>query len=505
MPKPSKQQARRARALTESLYGSSNRAACGLVESLETRLFLSASNALDEIDFGNLASEAAHHFDPGIKAAQLPVLGTGSVDASAALAYRDPTTGSAMTFTLGVDPNRRDYFTVKLWGNDPDQTINLDDTSGDVLQSLEQSGGPVIYPNRFYYYTVAIPISMTQGQTSVQLELSVSAPGKPIYSVYSGTSPEFVPSSTSATGTSPTVTGQATLSTLTDTKAMNILLANRETIYNSGGYYSTIVGRQALVLGSENANGTYSWTQPSAAPEEVTGLDMFTNLASWMAANPNATEAQWDAQIGDSKAGAGYTAFPDELMSVLTSTYLLPVLTDPSSGSVLYAAPNYHNPQLIARIVAAMDGSSYLQDSDGGFTAQGGGWTGLTTTSARQGTTWGGGPLEGVDAQTLGWSIIQLLNDATAGPLFQTYLGETYDANLTGARSCGLPRTRRCCITTSSTSHGRQGVRNRRTVLRRSTITPPILPCGNCRRCIPTPAMPTPPARALTASNSCWA
>ena len=72
----------------------------------------------------------------------LPLLGTGTVGASTGLTYRDPTTGSAMTFTLAVDPVKQDYFTVKLWGNDANATINLDNNAGQIEQYLEQAAGP---------------------------------------------------------------------------------------------------------------------------------------------------------------------------------------------------------------------------------------------------------------------------------------------------------------------------------------------------------------------------
>ena len=45
---------------------------------LENRTLFSGSNALDRLDFGNMASEAAHHFDPGVSTANLPALGAGT-------------------------------------------------------------------------------------------------------------------------------------------------------------------------------------------------------------------------------------------------------------------------------------------------------------------------------------------------------------------------------------------------------------------------------------------
>src|SRR5438132_566902 len=79
-----------------------------LLEGLECRVFLSGSNAIDRLDFGNLAAEAAHQFEPGYSPAQMPVTGTGALSQT----YREPvgngttsTGGSvALTFTLATDP-----------------------------------------------------------------------------------------------------------------------------------------------------------------------------------------------------------------------------------------------------------------------------------------------------------------------------------------------------------------------------------------------------------------
>ena len=59
--------------LPATLQVAKHRVVC---ESLEARLFLSVSNAIDEIDFGNAGSEAAHAFDTGVTT--LPPSGTGA-------------------------------------------------------------------------------------------------------------------------------------------------------------------------------------------------------------------------------------------------------------------------------------------------------------------------------------------------------------------------------------------------------------------------------------------
>jgi len=421
------------------------RAACfAVIEPLEPRMLLSSSDALDELDFGNLASETAHDFDPGIAATNMPMLGTGTVGASSGQTYRDPTAANVMLFTLAVDPTRQDYFTVKFWGNDATQNVTLSDATDTAITVVENAGWPVVYPNRFYYYTYAIPINLTQGKSSIQLHLDISAPGKPVYSVYTSTNPDCTPDSSAATGTAPTLTGEATLTTLTAAQAVGttsspgILLADRESIFGSGGTLSQVEADQITTANAPNA------------PPEVIGLDFWSNVSAYVAANPNMTADDWRQLVARVQAGPGYTAFPDELLSMLTSTYLLKPFVD-SNGNTVAGLDDYHDPSLIADIVSALDGASYEQDSDGGFIQQGNSaaansaWTGLTSTprttgiyagtTAREPTVHGGGDLQGYDTYSLGWSLLSLLNDPTAAPILMTYLNQTYDANLTGNSS----------------------------------------------------------------------
>ena len=411
------------------------------VQKLEPRTLFSGSNALDRLDFGNLASEAAHNFEAGVAASHFPVLGAGTVGASAGITYRDPTNGQDLTFILAVDSTKQNYFTVKFWGNDAPATVTLADSTDAAINGLETAGGAVIYPNRFYYYTYAIPIALTQSRTSVALHLDIAAPGKPVYSVFSSTDPAFVPDSTDTTGTQPTMTGVATLTALSAAKAVGttaspgILLSSRQAIYGTNGTYSQVLARQITTANAPNA------------PPEVIGLDLFTNVASWVAANPNATADQWRQQIANTEAGGGYTAFPDELLSMLMSTYLLQPFVD-SNGNTVSGLDDYHDPSLITKIVSAIDGASYEQDLDGGFIQQGAdaaansAWTGLTSaarttgsfagSAARQNTTHGGGDLQGFDTYGLGWSLLSLLNDPTAAPILTTYLNQSYNADLNG-------------------------------------------------------------------------
>ena len=168
---------------------------------------------------------------------------------------------------MAVDPVRQNYLTIRVWGSDtPGGAMYLVNASYSATNSpIDENGDPPSFPNRFYYYTVPIPIAWTQGYTSVQMTLSsysdydayggtgyhLLAKGqvnRPIYSVYTNTDPAFVPDSTDPTGTKPTQTGAVTLGTVTASQADTILLNERKSLYNTGGYFDTLLARQAIVL-----------------------------------------------------------------------------------------------------------------------------------------------------------------------------------------------------------------------------------------------------------------
>jgi hypothetical protein len=413
-------------------------------ELLESRTLLTASNALDEIIFGNTTSEAAHLFDAGMTT--LPPSGTGAIG----LTYREiagPVSGTStgannevLTFTMAVDPFKQNYLTIRLWGSDttpgviylydPAKGYSIDnyDESSVTWLDWQVSGGQPAFPGRFYYDTTPIPLSWTQGQTSVSLTLNAAenderydnhttvqlASGqssRPIYDAFTTTDPDFTPDSGDPTGTVP-ASSSATLTTLTAAQAQTILLNERKSIYGTNGYYNAVTARQVLPT-------------TTGAPGELVGLDLFAAPSSY---SGDAASA-WDEQIGDAKQGPGYTGLPDELLSVLSTSYLL----QPLSGDT--TDPNYyHSSSVLQRMIYALDGSTYMQGSDGGFPANGSGWVGLTAAGGQRTPAGSGGYLEGIDCQVLGDTLLALLDDPAlpGGTNIKTYLGESFDANLDG-------------------------------------------------------------------------
>lgn len=395
-------------------------------------LHAAGSNAMDRIDFGNTVSETAHAFNVGFSSQ--PLVGTGAMGQTYRAAYGGSATSTnnqLLQFTMTVDPVKQNYLTVRVWGSDLVATrVWLLGANYGGYSSLVYTGGAAPFPNRFHYGTLPIPLSMTQGKTSVQLQLvedgSATLPQRPIYSAYTHTEPMFLPDGNDPTGSQLPITGQAALGTLTAASATSILQANRQAIYGSGGYYDSLLARQIM-------------PGQVGAPVETVGLDLWTNVANWARANPSALPDQWRDQCCHTH-GPGYSCNPDELMSVLVSTYFLPPFKD-ANNNIVTGLDHYQDPTIITRIVAALDGCTYMYGVDGSFQEHGGAWCGLTSTPRATGHVWAGttarnGPwsisLEGCDTATIGYTIIRLLNDATAAPLFKNYLDQTYDANLNG-------------------------------------------------------------------------
>jgi hypothetical protein len=407
--------------------------------------FGSGGNALDRIDFGSDASETVHQLKENPDKA--PLAGVGALRET----YRAPnpragespgTDNDHLTFTMKVDPARQNYLTVKLWGGDQQ-------TAGLFLQGCPRNygamdwngtGGPPPFPNRFYYTTIPIPLADTKGRNSAELVLyegnaPANRPGRPIYSAFSHVEPMFVPEPSNATGEPLPLTGQRMPETLSEDRVADLLRRNRQSIYGGGGYYESMLSRQIMP-------GT------KVAPPEVMGLDLWTPVAGW--GNDSRTADEWRDQAGGHGHGGGYATVPDELLSVLTSTYLLPPLLDAHNAQVA-GLDHYHEPDILRRVILALDACTYVQSSDGSFNDHGwdgvhnvlaeGHWQGLCSTPRAEGRPYAGTrkrgsgwslTLEGANTSTLGWTMLQLLNDPTAAPIFKKALGQSFDANLDG-------------------------------------------------------------------------
>jgi len=190
---------------------------------------------LDTIVFGDATSESTH----ALTATGSDII-AGQLGQSARVLNPDATIGfwgGTTSFTLQVDPTVPNYVTVKLWGGDVAPTVNqswrLQFTVGGkvlgwldqcVVDNIDQLG---VDPRRyggFYCHTLPLPLSVTQAQSEVQLEIlsmgriwaygatadkffqPMTSASRPIYRAYTHTDPYFQPASDDDYGTAPTPT-----------------------------------------------------------------------------------------------------------------------------------------------------------------------------------------------------------------------------------------------------------------------------------------------------------
>lgn len=172
---------------------------------------------IDSIDFGNHLSEEGH----AVAAVFSDILTGGHDESARRLLPLDETSwkGGALRFTMKVDGKRQNYFTVKLWGDEVNKnqlTHHIDGKQigyrhlGDIEVLDLGTDGPA-YPGRFYYKSSPLPLTMTKGRDSVDLEIRASGPiwgygknfdqyqkpmtepSRGIYAVYTHTDGCFIP------------------------------------------------------------------------------------------------------------------------------------------------------------------------------------------------------------------------------------------------------------------------------------------------------------------------
>jgi hypothetical protein len=174
---------------------------------------------LDSLVFGNSQSEKSHNFSGPNNA-----IITGGLEESARqLKPLKPISweGGRMSFTLKVDNEKQNYFTIRLWGSDVSENRLILFLEGkqigyhhlgdiDILDFGSDSGEPA-YNDRFFYNTCPLPIDMTKGKSILNFEIrsigriwgygttfeqyqkNMTDPSRGIYRVYTHTDGFFNP------------------------------------------------------------------------------------------------------------------------------------------------------------------------------------------------------------------------------------------------------------------------------------------------------------------------
>ncbi|MFC8515435.1 Tat pathway signal sequence domain protein [Streptomyces sp. NPDC057257] len=194
---------------------------------------------LDVVVFGDTDSETAHNLT-----ATLSDTVTGGLGQSArVLNPTEPASyaGGTLKFEVAVSPTGTTYVTVRLWGDDYDDS-SAEAASGTDMWRLQlfcegkqvghQDQGAVDNldildtaprtPGRFFFHTLPLPEKITAGRKKVTLEIralgriwsygqnqaqlyyNMTTPSRGIYRLYTHTDPRFVPPKGEVQGPAPT-------------------------------------------------------------------------------------------------------------------------------------------------------------------------------------------------------------------------------------------------------------------------------------------------------------
>ncbi len=216
---------------------------------------LTSNTPLDTIVFGNVASEGSHSLSATLSSSVVGGLGqTARVfNPSSPASF----SGGTASFTMNCDAEQPTYISIKLWGSDAGSELGrlmlfCDGKQvgyyhlGDV-DPLDIAGDEPRTVGRFFYHTLPLPLSMTQGKTSVNIGIYstgriwgygttaaqyyhvLAQPTRGVYRIYSHTSPFFTPTSNDVQGTAP----KPSVRTSPGSEVMALVSARVTSIVNS--------------------------------------------------------------------------------------------------------------------------------------------------------------------------------------------------------------------------------------------------------------------------------
>lgn len=140
------------------------------------------ASLLDTVVFGNDASETAH--DLQAEHSDFASGGLGESSRRLLPGGAEPWQGGTLRFTVRVDPEKQNYFTLRMWGGDVSHnqlTLHVDGKQvgyrhlGDI-EALDLGTDAPCYPGRFYYRTTPLPIHLTRGRATLPCEIRATGP-----------------------------------------------------------------------------------------------------------------------------------------------------------------------------------------------------------------------------------------------------------------------------------------------------------------------------------------
>jgi hypothetical protein len=290
---------------------------------------------IDQIQFGNFYSESMLHTCTFTNAPSI----TGGLGVSARQIGAD----GSIRFTIACDPSALNYLTVKFWGSqvvEGRQYLYLYDSQdnqlGEYYAGIPESeimywDDRPSYQGRFVYSTYMIPQNLTDGKTSVTLKLANAQ--LQVYHVYTHLDPFFVPEGETQ-GTDP----------------------GSGTPISDGGqdHYAYLISQAEQALDELMSWQKWgdSWDAKVAAGDAPGWM---TGATTWdgRGGNDTMTEQQWKEDLYVRLIQGNCDA-----------------MRVPMFYAKAYNAPwskYYQDPELIDRIIAALDWYCIAQGANGSF------------------------------------------------------------------------------------------------------------------------------------------
>lgn len=143
---------------------------------------LASAPPLDTLVFGNDASENDHGMSATVSETKPGGLGEPSrrLLPGGAQAWQ----GGMLKFTVRVDPEKQNYFTIRLWGGDVNHNHLMLHVEGKQvgyrhlgdIEALDLGCDAPAYPGRFCYRTCPLPVELTKGKERVVCEIRATGP-----------------------------------------------------------------------------------------------------------------------------------------------------------------------------------------------------------------------------------------------------------------------------------------------------------------------------------------
>ncbi len=410
---------------------------CGaLLTGMSLRAELPPTPVLDSVVFGDKASEKQHQ----VKVDEAPQI-KGGVDQAARIVQVE----GGLSFTLKCDPEKPNLVTLRLWGGDVKGEVKT--LSGDTVKmgaeevritvdgkelkspADEKLSGSPLFPGRFVYRSVALPLKSTQGKEEVSLlikpagasgggyskvggpppkQVEAGVYSRGIYAAYLHSENVFVPAADTVSGAVPENGNQTLVFPAPAAKPLDLDAMRKNLVRALDEAVTELMLRQLYGADYEAARDELG------IPKKIDGLFHWKGLEEYLATGRNEKwdEGNWLYNVTGSASGRPHASSGQMYMAM----YNEPV------------SRYYQDREMVDRTIALLDGYCRYQGTDGGWEIGGGtpGWVGGPDRSRAN------GGLPGYFAGGLARSFLGVLPELEKDPAL---FAEKMDNNGDGKKS----------------------------------------------------------------------